>query len=142
MLAMRQRGKTEIWYIRGTVKYGKESILVPEFSTGTSDEHVAAFLKGEHERKLIERLIFGPAASVSQASIADAFEAYLTKPVTPALSRGAVWGAGAEQELPAAVRAAGWSPVRGCPEYLPWQAVERVEATGFVRRGRRGRRVK
>src|SRR5204862_6225118 len=65
-----------------------------------------------------------------------------SQPGHPGLEPGAVWGAGAEQELPAAVRAAGWSPVRGCPEYLPWQAVERVEATGFVRRGRRGRRVK
>jgi len=83
MLAMRQRGKAEIWYIRGTVKYGRKTILVPEFSTGTSDEHVATLLKGEHERELMEQLIFGPAASIVHASIADAFDAYLCKPIRP-----------------------------------------------------------
>jgi integrase len=86
MLTIRRRGKAQIFYIRGSVTLGSRCIDVPEFSTGTSDEDAAAFLKRQREAELIEELMFGPRATVARATIADAFDAYLTKPNRPGSS--------------------------------------------------------
>lgn len=83
MLTMRQRGKAQIFYIRGTVSLGEKSVSVPEFSSGTSDRDVAARLMAAREAELVEDLFFGPRAQLTRASMSEAFEAYLTKPGRP-----------------------------------------------------------
>jgi integrase len=80
MLTWRKRGKAQIYYIRGSVRLGRRSISVPEFSTGTSHEDAASHLMNELENELRERLMFGVKAVAARAVLADAFEAYLTKP--------------------------------------------------------------
>ncbi|RIX31862.1 tyrosine-type recombinase/integrase [Sphingomonas edaphi] len=83
MLSMRQRGKAQIYYIRGSVSLGSKRIDVPEFSSGTSDRDAATYLKNERETELTRELMFGPRAQVARATIADAFHEYLTKPERP-----------------------------------------------------------
>jgi integrase len=80
---MRQRGKARFWYIRGSVSYGSKRIDVPEFSSGTSDKDAASQLMADTETRLRKELVFGPEAKVANGTIADAFEAYLTKPNPP-----------------------------------------------------------
>lgn len=86
MLTLRTRGKNETWYIRGTVTLGDKQIVVKEFSSGTSDRNAAAHLMREHERELTLQLMFGTKASAAKATIADAFEVYLSKPKPPGSS--------------------------------------------------------
>lgn len=81
MLTMRTRGKAHIYYIRGTVTLGDQSIDVTEFSSGTRDKEAAARLMAARERELSEQLIFGPKVLVRKATLDDAFEAYLIKAV-------------------------------------------------------------
>lgn len=83
MLTMRRRGKNGTYSIRGSVSLDDQSIKVAEFSSGTSDTDAASHLMAEHETKLRNQLMFGPAATVSQGCLADAFDSYLTKPVKP-----------------------------------------------------------
>lgn len=83
MLTLRPRGKNGIYYIRGNVALGSKKIEVKEFSTGTSDRDAASQLKANYETKLRNRLLFGPAADVSDGSISEAFETYLTKAKPP-----------------------------------------------------------
>lgn len=86
MLTLRQRGKNGNWYVRGTVALGDRQIDVKEFSTGTSIEHAATHLMREHERQLTLQLMFGTQARTVKATIADAFDAYLSKPKPPGSS--------------------------------------------------------
>ena len=83
MLTMRQRGKARIYYIRGSVSLGSKRIDVKEFSSGTSDGDAASHLMAEKETELRRQLMFGPSAVVVTSTIADAFDAYLTKPNRP-----------------------------------------------------------
>lgn len=83
MLSMRKRGKAQIFYIRGTVTLGDRRINVKEYSSGTSDRDAAAHELNKKERELREQLMFGPRALVAQVTVADAFEAYLSKPAKP-----------------------------------------------------------
>lgn len=83
MLSMRPRGKAKIYHIRGSVSLGERRIDVAEFSSGTSDRNAAAHLMATRETELREQLLFGPKAQLGRATIADALEAYLTKPVRP-----------------------------------------------------------
>jgi len=55
-----------------------EKIDVKELSAGTSDRDAASHLMAEHETRLRDRLLFGPAAEVARGIMADAFESYLT----------------------------------------------------------------
>lgn len=86
MLTLRTRGKNAIWYIRGTVTLGDKQIVVKEFSSGTSDRAAAAHLMREHEQELTHQLMFGAKAKAAKATIADAFEVYLSKPKPPGSS--------------------------------------------------------
>jgi integrase len=83
MLTMRQRGKARIFYIRGSVTLGSKRIDVKEFSSGTRDADAASHLMAEKETELRRQLMFGPSAVVVSSTIAEAFEAYLTKPNRP-----------------------------------------------------------
>lgn len=86
MLTLRTRGKNGNWSIRGTVTLGDKQIVVKEFSSGTSDKDAAAHLMREHERELTHQLMFGAQARVAKATIADAFEVYLSKAKPPGSS--------------------------------------------------------
>ena len=83
MLSIRRRGSAGKWYVRGSVTLGDRSIDVTEFSTGTTDKAAARHLMGERERELREELMFGPRVVAKRAVIADAFDAYLSKPKRP-----------------------------------------------------------
>ena len=83
MLTLRRRGCAGTWYVRGSVSLGERRVVIAEFSTGTGDEDAARHLMAERERALREELMFGPRAVASRAVIADAFEAYLSKPKRP-----------------------------------------------------------
>lgn len=83
MLTMRQRGKSRIFYIRGSVSYGSKRVDVKEYSSGTGDQDAASQLMAEHEAQLREELRFGPKAQIARAMIADAFREYLLKANRP-----------------------------------------------------------
>jgi hypothetical protein len=83
MLKMRRRGKAQNWYIRGYAALGDKRLDVAEFWTNTTDAEAASHLMAAREQALREELMFGPKAKTIRASIADAFEAYLTKPTPP-----------------------------------------------------------
>lgn len=83
MLTMRRRGAVQNFYIRGSVRLGAKSVRIAEYSTGTCDEAAAAYLKAELEIALRDELMFGSRAVMARAVLADAFEAYLTKPIKP-----------------------------------------------------------
>jgi integrase len=83
MLTMRKRGKAQIYYIRGSVTLGDRSIDVVEFSSGTKDRDAAGHLMAARERELREQIMFGSKVITSKATLADAFEAYLSKPNKP-----------------------------------------------------------
>lgn len=83
MLSTRQRGKAQTFYIRGSVRLGQKSIVVAEFSTGSSDPDAASHLMAKLEAELREQLMFGPKATAAKATIADAFVVYLTKAPKP-----------------------------------------------------------
>lgn len=83
MLSFRRRGKAGNFYIRGSVSLEDKVILVPEYSTGTCDKPTAAHLAAKLHLELRHQLLFGSKAKLVRASVADAFEAYLTKAVAP-----------------------------------------------------------
>ena len=83
MLCIRSRGKSGIYYIRGSVSLGDKLIDVREFSTRTTDFDAASHLMAEHETRLRHQLMFGPAVLVAQGTIADAFDSYLSKAKPP-----------------------------------------------------------
>jgi integrase len=80
---MRRRGRAQNWYIRGYVALGDRRVDIPEFCTNTDDKDAASHLMAVREQELREELMFGPKVRVVRAEVADAFEAYLTKPRPP-----------------------------------------------------------
>jgi len=72
MLTIRCRGKNRIFYIRGSVTLGKKSIVVKEFSTGTSEADAASHLMAEYETSLRNELMFGASVKLVNATISDA----------------------------------------------------------------------
>jgi integrase len=83
MHSLRRRGKAGTFYIRGSVSLDGKVIFVPEYSTGTCDEPTAEHLVAQLHLELRHQLLFGPKAKLARACLADAFDAYLTKPVPP-----------------------------------------------------------
>ena len=83
MLTIRRRGKNGYYYIRGSVTLGDKTIVVKEFSIGTSDADAASHLMAEYETTLRKELMFGPSAKLVKATIADAFNSYLSKTPPP-----------------------------------------------------------
>ncbi len=83
MLSLRTRGKSGIYYIRGSVSLNRQTIAVKEFSTGTSDKDAASHVMAQYEMELRNELLFGPAAKVADGVLADAFSTYLNKAKRP-----------------------------------------------------------
>ena len=83
MLTMRRRGKEQNWYIRGQVTLGERVAIVSEYCSGTRSKEDASHLMASLEGELREQLLFGLRVVTTRGTIADAFEAYLTKPKAP-----------------------------------------------------------
>ena len=76
----RRRKPGGVWYAGGTVKVGKQSVQVAEYSTGCLDrasaDHVAASRDAEIRREVLE----GPAGRARSLTIAEALTAYIDRP--------------------------------------------------------------
>jgi len=83
VLSLRTRGKSGIYYIRGSVSLNGQTIDVKEFSTGTSDKDAASHVMAQYEMQLRNELLFGPAAKLVDGVLADAFATYLNKAERP-----------------------------------------------------------
>ena len=83
MLTMRRRGKNGIYYFRGSVTLGRKRIDVKDFSAGTSDADAASHLIAQYKTNLRNELMFGASAKLVDATIADAFNSYLSKTPPP-----------------------------------------------------------
>lgn len=77
-LHLRQRGA--IWYARGTVRVGRQTIEVPEFSTGSSTRADAEEIAGHEAARIREDILAGPAGRAKRLTIADCILGYLRRP--------------------------------------------------------------
>lgn len=76
-LSVRKRGK--VWHARGTVRIGRETIAVPEFSTGC-DTRAAALIEADREETRIKlEHSEGPAGRAKRLLIAEAIAAYVQR---------------------------------------------------------------
>ncbi len=73
-LHLRRRG--EIWHARGTIRVGRESVAVAEFSTGTRSRADAEAIAGAEEARIRTEALEGPSGRARRLTIADAFLAY------------------------------------------------------------------
>lgn len=77
-LSIRQRGA--VWYARGTIRIGPESIRISEFSTGARTRAAARSFADEHEAKIRREALEGDHGRRSRLTLADCFEAYIGRP--------------------------------------------------------------
>ncbi len=77
-LSLRKRG--EVWHARGTVRVGRETIAVREFSTGCRARADAAAAAGAEEKRIREEHLDGPAGRARNLAIAECILAYLGRP--------------------------------------------------------------
>ena len=75
MLTIRKRG--EIYYIRGTVRVGTETVHVPEHSTGLADRASATSYRAKLQRDLEQEALHGTVAFHRQIDFDQAAIAYL-----------------------------------------------------------------
>lgn len=68
VLSLRTRGKSGIYYIRGSVSLNRQTIDVKEFSTGTSDKDAASHVMAQYQMQLHNELLFGPTAKVADVT--------------------------------------------------------------------------
>lgn len=83
-LYLRQRGRLGTWFARGTVRIGKQTVTVAEFSTGTTSRRDAEAAAGAEEARIRADFAAGPeAARAKQAArltIADCLDTYVSRP--------------------------------------------------------------
>ena len=77
-LTLRKRGK--VWHARGTVRVGRETITVPEFSTGCVARSDAEAVADVEAAKLRAEAIDGPAGRAKRVTIADCLLSYARRP--------------------------------------------------------------
>src|ERR1700727_1126547 len=77
-ITVRRRGK--IYYARGTVRVGTESIKVPEFCTGAGSHADAQSIAGDHEAKIRREILEGDSGRKARLTLSDCFEIYLQRP--------------------------------------------------------------
>lgn len=75
MLSLRRRGK--VWHIRGTVKVGKKTLHVPEFSTGYPERSAAETYRTKFEAEKQSEILFGAPPAASKVTFAEAAVMYL-----------------------------------------------------------------
>lgn len=86
-ISLRKRG--DIWYARGTVRVGRETITVREFSTGCGTRADAAAAAGAEEARIRAEHLDGPAGRARGVTIAACILAYLNRPQGVALQQAA-----------------------------------------------------
>jgi integrase len=79
-MAMHLRKRGAIWYASGTVRVGRESHAVREFSTGASARIDAEAVAAAEESRIRQAALAGPAGRARGLTIAGAIQAYLTRP--------------------------------------------------------------
>ena len=77
-LTVRKRG--EIWHARGTVRVGRESLTVREFSTGASRRSDAEAIAAAEEARIRQEHLEGDSGRARRLSMAACFAAYLQRP--------------------------------------------------------------
>lgn len=73
-LHLRRRG--EIWHARGTIRVGRESLAVAEFSTGAVSRADAEAIAGAEEARIRGEALEGPAGRQRRVCITEVFAAY------------------------------------------------------------------
>lgn len=77
-VTIRLRGK--VWHARGSVRVGKETISIPEFSTGQSARADAQDVAEREAARIRDERLEGGAGRARRLTLADCFEAYITRP--------------------------------------------------------------
>ena len=77
-LSIRKRG--EVWHARGTVRVGKESIEVREFSTGSRSRTGALYVAAAEEARIRQEHLEGSAGRARRLTLGDCFAVYLSRP--------------------------------------------------------------
>lgn len=76
MLTIRQRKGSPNWYIGGTVKLGKTTVEIPEYSTGTSERHLAEAERARIQRETEFAILHGKPAAQRRVGLAEALIAF------------------------------------------------------------------
>lgn len=76
-LTVRLRGR--IFHCRGVVRVGKETRTVPEHSTGQTDQAAAEEYAREHEREVVQEILYGPSRGSRQLRLTDCLSEYLDR---------------------------------------------------------------
>jgi integrase len=79
-MAIHIRKRGAIWYASGTVRVGRESHAVREFSTGSRARIDAEAIAAAEEARIRQTALAGPSGRARGLTIAAAIEAYLTRP--------------------------------------------------------------
>jgi integrase len=74
----RKRGG--IWYARGSVRVGKTTVIVAEYSTGCSARNAAESAAAARDAEIRQGILEGPAGRSRRLTIADCIAAYLARP--------------------------------------------------------------
>lgn len=77
-LTVRLRGK--VWHARGTVRVGKDTIPVPEFSTGQGARSGAQDVADREAARIRDAHLEGSAGRARRLTLAECFEDYLSRP--------------------------------------------------------------
>lgn len=77
-LSLRKRGK--VWHARGSVRVGRETISVPEFSTGCRERGDAQAVAEAEAARIRTEALEGPAGRARRFTVADAILGYIARP--------------------------------------------------------------
>ena len=77
-LTVRLRGK--VWHARGTIRVGKDTIPVTEFSTGQGARAGAQDVADREAARLRDEHLEGSAGRTRRLTLAECFETYLSRP--------------------------------------------------------------
>lgn len=80
MLTIRQRGSRGTWYVRGTVRAGKDIRKIDEHSTGTSRRHAAEEYRSKLEADTRAEILHGTACRIRRMTCAEAMLEYTKRP--------------------------------------------------------------
>ena len=126
-LTLRKRGK--VWHARGTVRVGRETISVREFSTGCGARKDAEAAAAAEEARVRSEELDGPAGRAKRLTVAECFDGYTTRP-------GGVRARDA-QPIEAMTFAMGRRPVAEAPAaWREWVAAHAAHAPGTLARYR------
>jgi len=79
MLTIRQRKGSPNWYIGGTVRLGKTTVEISEYSTGTSERHLAEAERARIQRETEFAILHGKPVAQRRVGLAEAFVAFKTR---------------------------------------------------------------